>query len=211
MFGKRLAVTILLCINMLYPQDKAVAQNVKSTSDKSVDFKKYKKYAWGQNYLLTRQRPDDQARINLAIIDSINRNLQARGLVEDSKNADFIVIYEAGGLPKADVGAQRDLFAADLVNWSWGNLAGISSDVWVYSLAKMQITVTDAATQNKLWQAMASQKITNPNKFGENLKENVDKFIQKTMKSFPPEKMISTISNLSLQSADCYRDAMRSL
>jgi hypothetical protein len=35
-------------------------------------FKKYRKYAWGENYLLTRQRPDDQARINMAIIDSIN-------------------------------------------------------------------------------------------------------------------------------------------
>jgi hypothetical protein len=75
-----------------------------------------------------------------------------------------------------------------LVNWSWGNLGGISSDVWVYSLAKMQITVTDAATKSQLWQATASQKIRDTNKFGNNLKENVDKFIQKTMKSFPPKK-----------------------
>jgi hypothetical protein len=186
--GRRLAVTILLCISLLHWPDNAAAQDVKSTFDKSVDFKKYKKYVWGKNYLLTRQRPDDQERINLAIIDSINRNLQARGLVEDPKNPDFIIIYEAGGLPKTDVGAQRDLYAADVVSWSWGNLAGISSDVWVYSLAKMQITVTDSATQSKLWQAMASKKITDPNKFGNNLKENVDKFIQKAMKSFPPKK-----------------------
>jgi hypothetical protein len=86
------------------------------------------------------------------------------------------------------VGAQRDLYATDLVNWSWGNLGGISSDVWVYSLAKMQITVTDAATKSQLWHATASQKIRDTNKFGNNLKENVDKFIQKTMKSFPPKK-----------------------
>jgi len=86
------------------------------------------------------------------------------------------------------VGAQRDLYASEVVNWSWGNLGGISSNVWVYSLAKMQITVADAATESKLWQAMASQKIGDPNKFGNNLKDNVDKFVQKTMKSFPPKK-----------------------
>jgi hypothetical protein len=188
MSGRRLALTILLCIGVLSAPDNAASQDVKSTFDKSVDFKKYKKYAWGKNYLLTRQRPDDQERINMAIVDSIDRNLQARGLVEDPKSPDFIIIYEAGGLPKTDVGAQRDLFAADMVSWSWGNLAGIPSDVWVYSLAKMQITVTDFATQSKSWQAMASKKITDPNKFGNNLKENVDKFIQKTMKSFPPKK-----------------------
>jgi uncharacterized protein DUF4136 len=188
MRGRGLAVTFLLCISMLHPPDSAVAQNVKSTFDKSVDFKKYKKYAWGSNYLLTRQTKEDQERINMAIIDSINRNLQAAGFVEDDKNPDFRIAYEAGGLPKADVGAQRDLYPADMVSYAWGNVAGISSDVWVYSLAKLQITVTDAATKSNLWQSMASQKIRDPIKFGNNLKENVDKFIQKTMKSFPPKK-----------------------
>ncbi len=75
--------------------------------------------------------------------------------------------------------------------WSTGlgaNLGGITSDVWVYSLAKMQVTVTDAATKTQLWQAVASQKIRDPNKFVSSLKENVDKFIGETMKSFPPKK-----------------------
>jgi hypothetical protein len=188
MTERRVAVAVLLCITVLHIPNNAIAQDVKFTHDKSADFKKYKKYAWGSNYLLTRQRPEAQAQINLAIIDSINRNLQARGFVLDAKSPDFIIIYEAGGLPKADVGGQRDLYATDVVNWSWGNLGGISSDVWVYSLAKMQVTVTDAATKDKLWQAIASQKIRDPNKFTNNLKENVDKFIAKTMKSFPPKK-----------------------
>jgi hypothetical protein len=188
MHGRRLAATFLLIVSVLFPPVTAVAQDVKSTFDKSVDFTKYKKYSWGSNYLLTRQTKDVQEQINMAIVDSINRNLQARGFVEDDKNPDFRIAYEAGGLPKADVGAQRDLYASDMVNYYWGNLSGISSDVWVYSLAKLQITVTDAATKSNLWQAMASQKIRDPQKFGNNLKENVDKFIQKTMKSFPPRK-----------------------
>ena len=181
MSGRRLAVAFLLCVTVLYPRESAVAQNVKSTFDKSVDFKKYKKYTWGSNYLLTRQTKEDQERINMAIVDSINRTLRANGFVEDDKNPDFMIIYEAGGLPKADVGSQRELYDADMVNYSWGNVSGISSDVWVYSLAKMQITVTDAATKSNLWQATASQKIRDPIKFGNKLKENVDKFIDKVL------------------------------
>jgi hypothetical protein len=71
--GRRLPVTFLLCISVLHPPNYATAQNVKSTFDKSMDFKKYKKYAWESNYLLTRQPKEDQERINMAIIDSINR------------------------------------------------------------------------------------------------------------------------------------------
>jgi hypothetical protein len=188
MAGRRLTVTFLLCVAVLHAPDIALAQKVKSTYEKSADFKSFKKYTWGSNYLLTRQRPEVQARINLAIVDSINRDLQASGFVMDQASPDFIIIYEAGGLPKSDVGAQRDLTVTDMVNYSWGNLGGISSDVWVYSLAKMKITITDAATKKPVWVALASMKIHDANKFIDNLKENVDKYIEKTMKDFPPKK-----------------------
>jgi len=82
MLGRRLAITFLLCVGVLHPPDKADAQKVKFDFDKSADFKKYKKYTWGSNYLLTRQTKEDQERINMAIIDSINRNLQAGGLLK---------------------------------------------------------------------------------------------------------------------------------
>ena len=86
------------------------------------------------------------------------------------------------------VGSLRPTYAADMVNYAWGNVSGISSDVWVYSLAKMKITVTDAATKSTVWQGMASKKIRDPMKLMDNLKDFVDKYIQKTMKSFPPKK-----------------------
>jgi hypothetical protein len=92
MHGRLLAVIFLHCAGVLFPQDKAVAQNVKSTFDKSVDFKKYKKYTRGSNYLLTRQTKEDQERINMAIINSINRNLKAGGFVEDDKNPEQLQI-----------------------------------------------------------------------------------------------------------------------
>jgi hypothetical protein len=189
MRATRVAVTFLLGLSVLQLSGNVLAQNVKTTSDQSVDFTKYKKYTWGPNYLLTQQTKDVQERINRAIVDSINRTLRAGGFVEDDKNPEFTITYEAGGQPKVDVGAQRYLYDADMVNYYWGgDLTGMSSAVWVSSLAKMQITVTDAATKQNLWQATASMKIRDRTKFGNNLHENVDKFIQKTMKSFPPKK-----------------------
>ncbi len=188
MSAKRLAVTFLVCVSALHPLHSAAAQNVKVSSDKSTDFTKYKKYTWGSNYLLTQQPKDVQERINMAIVDSINRNLRAAGFVEDDGNPDFKVTYEAGGQSQTDVGAQRPLYASDMVGYYWGNLSGISSDVWVSSLAKLKISVTDSATKTNVWQAVASKKIQDPMKFTNNLQENVDKFIQKTMKNFPRKK-----------------------
>ena len=187
MLGRRLAV-FLLYFGVLLTPVNAAAQDVKSTFDKSVDFTKYRKYTWGSNYLLTQQPEDVQERINMAIVDSINRNLQAAGFVEDDKNPAFQVTYEAGGQPQADVGAQRPLYASDMVGYYWGDLSGISSDVWISSLAKVKITVTDAATKRTLWEATASKRIHDPMKFKNKLQENVDKFIRKTMKGFPPKK-----------------------
>lgn len=188
MSGRPLAVTVLLCVGVLLQSHNTDAQKVNVSFDKSADFTKYKKYTWGSNYLLTQQPKDVQERINMAIVDSINRNLRAAGFVEDDSSPDFKVTYEAGGQPQADVGAQRPLYASDMVGYYWGNLSGISSDVWVSSLAKLKITVTDAATKSNLWQATASKKLQDPRKFTNNLQDNVDKFIQKTMKNFPPKK-----------------------
>jgi hypothetical protein len=185
--ARRLAV-FLLCVGVLHSPGNSAAQDVKSTFDKSVDFTKYNKYTWGSNYLLTQQPKDVQERINMAIVDSINRNLRDRGFVEDDRNPDFRVTYEAGGQPQADLGAQRPLYASDMVGYYWGNLSGISSDVWVSSLAKVKITVTDTATKSILWESTASKRIKDPMKFKNNLQENVGKFIQKTMKGFPPKK-----------------------
>ena len=188
MHGTRSVIALLLCVSVLCQPSSAFPQDVKSTFDKSTDFAKYKKYSWGSNYLLTQQPKEVQEQINMAIVDSINRNLRAAGFVEDDKNPDFIVSYEAGGGRKADIGAQRNLYASDMVSYYWGTLSGISSDVWVSSLAKLQITVMDAATKSILWEATATKKIQDPKKFANKLQENVDKFLGKTMKSFPPKK-----------------------
>ena len=49
-----------------------------------------------------------------------------------------------------------------------------------------EVRIADAATKSPVWVALAWMKIHDANKFIDKLKENVDKYIQKTMKDFPP-------------------------
>ena len=188
----RCTIFFLLCTalgaGVFHAAGTTLPQDVKSTYDKSANFAKFRKYTWGQNYLLTMQPKDVQEMLDMAIEDAINRRLKAGGFVEDDEHPDFMVIFEAGSAHNVDIGAQRYFYAADFQHYYFnGEVTGISSDAWSNSLASMKITVTNAATKDMLWQATATKKIQQPKKFIANLHENLDKFIQKTMKTFPPK------------------------
>jgi hypothetical protein len=97
--GRQLAV-ILLSFGVLLTSGGAVAQDVKSTFNRSVDFTKYKKFARGSNYLLTQQPKDIQERINMAIVDSINRNLRSRVLWKMTRIQTSGLLMKPVGSPK---------------------------------------------------------------------------------------------------------------
>jgi len=166
------------------------AQKVKTEFDKKTDFSHYKKYAWGSNYIMTHQRPDDQARINTAIVDSVNRNLQAKGYVLSQESPDFTIIYEAGAISQGESSGQPDMLTPGGANWASDSLGGTPMDVWASNLAKLRITATDAANHSRIWRSFASQKMPmgDEKKFMKDLKNSVDDFITKAMKDFPVRK-----------------------
>jgi hypothetical protein len=181
--------TLLLCAWFVVTSVSAIAQKVKSNYDKSADFATYKRFAWGPNYLLlARQPPQDKPRINAAIIDSINRNLESKGFVLDSQNPQFVINYEAGGSAKGDIGALPSITDAGYVDFNWGSVSGTSSDAWVYTLAKMHIVVKDSLTKQPVWQSITSEKIHDVTKAMNNLKQEVDDFVAKALQDFPPKK-----------------------
>src|SRR6516164_7595540 len=166
------------------------AQKVKTEYDKKTDFSHYKTYSWGSNYIMTHQRPDDQARINTAIVDSVNRNLQAKGYVLSQESPDFTIIYEAGAISQGASSGQPDMLTPGGTNWASDSLGGTPMDVWASNLAKLRITATDAASHSRIWRSFASQKVAmgDEKKFMNDLKSRVDEFINKTMKDFPARK-----------------------
>lgn len=166
------------------------AQKVKTEYDKKVDFSHYKKYGWGSNYIMTHQRPDDQARINTAIVDSVNRNLQAKGYVLSQEGPDFTIIYEAGAITQGASSGQPDMLTPGGANWASDSLGGTPMDVWASNLAKVRITATDTASKSRIWRSFASQKLAmgDEKKFMNDLKNRVDEFINRAMKDFPARK-----------------------
>jgi hypothetical protein len=172
---------------------QASAQKVKFSADSSADFAHYGRYGWSKNYLVTRQRPDNQRLIGTTLTSSINHQLQAKGFILDEKNPDFLISYEAGGLTKADVSVSPDLSRGATINPNAVDDAiasvgpGVSSlDAWISVFAGIRITVTDFASQKNVWIGQMSKKIKNPQKAMLNMETEVDAAVVKIMQSFPP-------------------------
>jgi len=185
--------SVVAVVMIAFAAGTAFAQKVKFSADPSVDFAHYQRYGWSKNYLVTRQRPDDQKLIGAALTESINRQLQAKGFVLDEKHPDFLISYEAGGLTKADMSVSPDLSRGATANPNALDQAiasagpGVSSlDAWVSVFAGIRITVTDYGSNKNVWVGQISKKLTNPQRAMQNMEAEVDAAVAKTMQSFPP-------------------------
>jgi len=170
------------------------AQKVQTDFDKSADFSHYKRYTWGKNFIITRQLPQDQARIDKAIVDAIDRHLQAKGFVRDDEKPDFLVAYKSGGLSDIKMGAVVDISSP----WGPAYASGTPSpldihgtspvDVWAGIMANLLVVVADAQTNTAVWQALASKKLRDPKEAMKKLDKEVDQVVKKALKDFPPKR-----------------------
>jgi hypothetical protein len=164
------------------------AQKVKTTFDKTNDFSHYKRYAIGKNFIITRQPADVQAQIAQVLLDSMNRQLAAKGFIHDEDHPDFRIKYEAGALPGADVGGQPDMLYGQPVGPTFGvvGLNGIPGNVWTYAMAKLFLTVTDTNSGKPVWTGQTQQKVKDVQKALKDVNSMIDDLMAKTLKTFPP-------------------------
>jgi len=167
------------------------AQKIKSDYDKSDDFTRYKRYANGKNYLLTHRGNANQGPIDKVLLDSLNRQMQAKGFVLDQDHPDFRVKYEAGALTESAASVQPNMSSGGVPgpDWASNSLGGVSLDSWTSTLAKLKLTVTDVGTGKRVWTALASEKFQNPQEIvndPDKLNQKVDDVMAKALKSFPP-------------------------
>lgn len=74
-----------------------------------------------KSYVLTHQRPNDQAQIDKVMVDSLNRQLQATDFTLDEKNPDFEIKHEGDAVTRAATSAQP--------SWSRAETPGPSQTV----------------------------------------------------------------------------------
>ena len=81
---------------LLFVAFPCAAQKVTTTLDNGFDFDSCKRYAWGQNHIITRQGRANDALIGQNIVQEVNRTLAAKGFREDPSSPDFYISFDAG-------------------------------------------------------------------------------------------------------------------
>lgn len=168
------------------------AQKVTTTSDKTFDFKSAKRYAWGENHIITRQGKQNDALIDQKIVQEVNRTLAAKGFHEDPTNPDFYISYDAGG---SNVSTQiegaysRTPIASSASPPSAGRVyypPGIPQNMWYSVDGHITFQIMDAKLKRPVWTAAATKKIRDPHKGMKDMPKQVEDFVSKAFKKFPP-------------------------
>jgi hypothetical protein len=162
------------------------AQKVTINFDKNFDFTNHHRYAWHPNHIVTRQGKQNDALIDQKIVQDVNRTLRDKGFVLDPSNPDFFISYEAGA---SDFTADVEGFhatPAPRLNEPQGAVYGIPQNVWYSVDGQVVFQLVDAKSNQRVWTATASKKIRDPHKGMRNMEKQVQQFVSKTFKSFPP-------------------------
>ena len=140
------------------------AQKVTTTLDNGFDFDSSKRYAWGQNHVITRQGRANDALIGQKIVQEVNRTLAAKGFREDPSSPDFYISFDAGASDlAADMeGAQTG--HPPVSTTTIGPVYGVPQSVWYSVDGHITFHITDAKSNRPVWTAVATKKIRDPHK-----------------------------------------------
>ncbi len=161
------------------------AQKIKVEYDKSLDFSKYKTFAWGHHDAVSRPM------LALAIAGAIEEDLTKMGLRKVESDPDvYIKMYGSvdsemsvsysdplyigmGGIPP---------FGTAFV--MWGYMPGGTTAVTVYK-GQLVVDVIDASQKKLVWRGMATEKLSD-NK--QKLVKQVNTAVEKMFQQYPAAK-----------------------
>jgi len=169
----------------------AFAQKASTTFDRNFDFSGHKRYAWGQNHLMTRQHPDTNEIMDLKIVKAVNQSLIARGFVEVKHKPDFYIYYDGGGDMQASAGAQERANStpaspADRTpTYGLGNGPAMAPSTWLKVNGQIVFYIMDES-KKIVWETTYNKTFRDPNKAIRNLDKEVSELVSKSFKEFPP-------------------------
>jgi len=166
----------------------ADAQRVKITYGANFDFASHKRYAWGKNHIVTRQGPQNDALIDQKLVKDVNQNLAQKGFVQDPTNPDFLVSYDAGA---GDLSADMEGIytrPAPRPSEPIAPVYGIPQNIWYSVDGHITFHLIAADSKQPIWTAAATKTIRDPHKGMKEMEKQVEQFVSRTFKSFPPSK-----------------------
>jgi len=168
----------------------AVAQDVRYDYDKDKDFSKYHTYKW-----VTIKGADQADELAAKrIIAAVDAELAAKGFAKtDGDNADFYIGYQTAL-------SKEKQFTSYNTGWNYGpgwgagwyghnggmatsSTYGSTSTVYV---GELDISIYDPATKQLVWRGEAS-KTLDPQAKPEKTEKEINKAVQKLLKTFPPK------------------------
>jgi len=156
------------------------AQKVKVSSDPSVDFSKFKTYAWDQGTLANPL-------IKQFIVTAVDREMMAKGLQKVESNPDLVVTTLTATM--SDLTMTNPSWAPQLNSIATGIPS--SSQTWTVTKGTLLIDLSDARTKSGVWRGVASHTLENgptgnPVHDAKQVEKPINKAVQKMFKKFPP-------------------------
>jgi hypothetical protein len=153
----------------------AFAQRTHIDYDHNADFAAFHTYGWEPS-------PEPgKGEWNQRIIDAVDKQLQAKGLIKVDSNPDMWVIYSR--TVKEQVAAFKGGYVPG-PGWGTG-FAGVPAEATTFEQGTLVVELGDPKTKQILWRGSVSKTLTdNDNK---NLK-NLDNAVGKLFHDYPPKE-----------------------
>ena len=146
--------------------------------DRGHDFSAYETYGWIEQ----KKRPEGSplavgGRVDTKIRNAIDRQLAAKGFRPAiDEEADFLVAFDGAMEQVQDIQSDRYQIASGVAWVAEGDIAS-------YRRGTLIISIIDAPSGNRVWNAWTTKKVKDP-KPG----KHVDKAVKKLLGKFPPKR-----------------------
>ncbi len=183
LFRSRFAVGAIIVILAI---PSAFAQKMKVGYDKGVDFAKYTTYTW-----LEPTRPPARPLLYLAIVGSVDYQLETKGLIRQEADGDLLIFPAGGieyGLNQAGPTPMLPTFSGPLPALNatmWTGAAGYGTSFSAYvPEGTLVLTFIDRNAHKVIWAGSITDKLDMEKK--KRSLERLDKAINKLFKNYPP-------------------------
>jgi hypothetical protein len=174
---------IALSILMALAARDAFAQKVIVDWDKTVDFSKFKTYAW-----IESKHPAEGLWAQ-RVVDGIDRQLTAKGLkkVDRSASPDLEVVYNSGVKERTIiVGYDYGYIYQDAYGPLWARgPRNRSHAMYVEKEGNLVVDLVDASKKDMVWRGVARDSLSDKTKKNE---RKLNKAIEKMFKRYPVKK-----------------------
>lgn len=163
-------IVVSFCF-LLLGTGSVLAQKVSVDYDKSMDFSKYKTYAW------TTGTPAANPLVHQRIIAGIEAQLMAKGLRRADNNPDMVITYHTATDTQVSI---NTMGGGPLGGWRLG--MGTAS-VNKIPVGELVVDIGDANARRFVWRGTASGTISSKPEKNE---KSLNKALAKMFENFPP-------------------------